>query len=88
MIENVAVDNLIFLCQGVFNLREVGLWNGEQGTNWLDGGAPFYSIYRAKDKGYFSVAPIEPKFYRNFLGVLKEKGLSENDYEYLKAHQV
>ena len=68
-------------------MREVGLWNSEQGQNWLDGGAPFYSVYMSKDREFFSVAPIEQKFYRNFIQVLKEKGLSENDYQYLLAHQ-
>ena len=29
--ENIAVDNLIFLCQGIFRMREIGLWNNDQG---------------------------------------------------------
>ena len=48
LIENIATDNLMYLCQGIFSMREIGLWNNPQGQNWLDGGAPFYSIYRCK----------------------------------------
>lgn len=66
LIENVAEDNLVYLCQGVFQLRKTDLWNSEQGQNWLDGGAHFYNVYRAKDGVFYSVGCIEPKFYKNF----------------------
>ena len=29
LVENIAVDNLIYLCQGVLKMREVGLWNND-----------------------------------------------------------
>ena len=67
VIENVAEDNLIYLCQGVFQMRKTNLWNNEQGSNWLDGGAPFYNVYRSKDGVFYSVGCIEPKFYKNFM---------------------
>lgn len=69
-------------------MREVGLWNNEQGSNWLDGGAPFYQIYPTKDKKFYSVACIEPKFYKNFLQVLSLNKLSDQDYQYLQANQL
>ena len=78
--ENIAVDNLIFLCQGVFRMRDIGLWNNEQGQNLLDGGAPFYSIYKAKDNAYFTVACIEQKFYKIFLQLLRSNNLNEKEY--------
>jgi alpha-methylacyl-CoA racemase len=39
------------------------LWDKQQGKNWLDGGAPFYNVYRSKDNIYYAVGCIEPKFY-------------------------
>jgi hypothetical protein len=27
LIENIATDNLMYLCQGIFSMREIGLWN-------------------------------------------------------------
>ena len=69
-------------------MREIGLWNNEQGQNLLDGGAPFYSIYKAKDNVYFTVACIEQKFYKIFLSVLKENKLLEKEYQYLLANQL
>jgi alpha-methylacyl-CoA racemase len=54
-------------------MREDGLWNNQQGQNWLDGGAPFYSVYRCKDSSkFFTVACIDNRFYDNFLTVLKD----------------
>ncbi|PVI04292.1 alpha-methylacyl-CoA racemase [Periconia macrospinosa] len=46
-------------------------WNGERGTNMLDGGAPFYDTYETKDGKYMAVGAIEPQFYAALL-----KGLS------------
>jgi hypothetical protein len=31
LIENIATDNLMYLCQGIFSMREIGLWNNPQG---------------------------------------------------------
>ena len=30
-LKNVASENLIYLCKGVFSMRQIGLWNNEQG---------------------------------------------------------
>jgi hypothetical protein len=29
VIENIAEDNLVYLCQGVFDMRKTSLWNNE-----------------------------------------------------------
>ena len=33
----------------------------------LDGGAPFYSVYRTRDGLYLSVGALEPQFYSQLL---------------------
>ena len=44
------------------------VWNGERGTNLLDGGCPYYRCYECKDTGqYMSVGALEPKFFTNLL---------------------
>jgi alpha-methylacyl-CoA racemase len=65
-------------------MKDVGAWNSKQGENLLDGGAPFYSLYKCKDTGqYFTIAGIEMKFWANTMAVMKEKcGLTEEHFEY------
>ena len=39
--------------------------SAERGGNRLNGGAPYYNVYRTKDDRYFSIAAIEPWFWEN-----------------------
>lgn len=49
------------------------MWIEPRGENWLDGGAPWYEVYRTKDARYMSLGAIENHFYRAFLDIfLKE----------------
>jgi len=50
-------------------MKDAGLWKTEPGKSLLDGGAPFYSIYRSKDKEWFTVSCIEPHFFKEFIKV-------------------
>jgi alpha-methylacyl-CoA racemase len=43
-----------------------GSW-GQRGTNFLDGAAHFYGVYRTADARYLSVGAIEPEFYAALL---------------------
>ena len=44
------------------------VWNGERGTNLLDGGCPYYRCYECKDAGkYISVGALEPQFFAHLL---------------------
>lgn len=51
---------------------------GKKEANLLDGGCPFYDVYKTKDDRWISVAALEPQFYQNFLNGL---GLNSIDYE-------
>ncbi len=48
-----------------------GGWGLLRGTNYLDGGAPYYDCYPCSDGKWLSVAPIEERFYREFLQKLE-----------------
>ena len=43
----------------------------KRGSNLLDGGAPFYSVYKTKDGGYMAVGALEPQFFANVLRILE-----------------
>jgi crotonobetainyl-CoA:carnitine CoA-transferase CaiB-like acyl-CoA transferase len=44
--------------------------SAERGGNRLNGGAPYYNVYRTKDGKYFSIAAIEPWFWENLCRAL------------------
>ncbi|KAL9553704.1 hypothetical protein PS6_003788 [Mucor atramentarius] len=59
-----------YLATFPYLMQKYGLvWEGERGSNMLDGGAHFYETYRTKDNRFMAVGAIEPQFY----AVLLEK---------------
>ena len=49
--------------------------SAERGGNRLNGGAPYYNVYRTKDDNYFSIAAIEPWFWENLCRALDREDL-------------
>ncbi|CEP13646.1 hypothetical protein [Parasitella parasitica] len=65
-----------YLATFPYLMQKYGLvWEGERGSNMLDGGAHFYETYRTKDDQFMAVGAIEPQFY----AVLLEKLNLSND---------
>lgn len=67
-------EGAAYLGTWVFKSRKLPIWQGEPGTNLIDGGAPFYATYRTKDNKFMAVGALEPQFYSNLL-----KGLELSD---------
>lgn len=42
-----------------------GSLSDQRGSNLLDGGAPFYGVYKTSDDRHVSVGPIEPQFFED-----------------------
>ena len=57
------VDTTSLLAAHVHALIAAGRWRSERGTNLLDGGAPFYSVYETVDGRFMAVGALEEKFY-------------------------
>lgn len=77
VVEANMADGVSFLATFPRLALKMPIWNGERGTNTLDGGSPFYGCYECKDKGeYMSVGALEPQF---FAELLKGLQLSESD---------
>jgi alpha-methylacyl-CoA racemase len=64
------VDGAALLATMFDGMRASGAWNGARGTNLLDGGAPFYTVYETADGGWMSVGALEPQFYDALLATL------------------
>ncbi|MGE0331100.1 MAG: CaiB/BaiF CoA transferase family protein [Ramlibacter sp.] len=66
----VMADNLFtFVYWGLGNGFGSGQWP-QPGGDLVTGGSPRYQVYRTSDGRYLAVAPLEQKFWENFLRVI------------------
>ncbi|KAI9285393.1 AMACR protein-like protein [Umbelopsis sp. AD052] len=76
IIDANLTDGAGYLASFPYYMRKNGFsWTEERGKNMLDGGAPFYEVYRTKDNKFMAVGAIEPQFYAAFI---KGLGLTES----------
>lgn len=73
VVDAAIVDGTASLATTIFGMHQAGML-AERGDNVLDGGAPYYNVYRCKDGKYISIGPIEPRFHAQLCSLL---GLSE-----------
>jgi len=78
VVDAAMVDGGAQLMSIFFGIDAIGGW-GPRGTNLLDGGAHFYNVYETADGRYVSVAAYEPKFYANFLALMRPLGFTDVD---------
>lgn len=82
VVDAAIVDGAANLTAMLHAFRAEGQWQ-ERGTNLLDGGAPFYSVYRTADDQWMAAGAIEPQFYALMvegLGLEDElSGFEQND---------
>jgi alpha-methylacyl-CoA racemase len=76
VVDAAMVDGVSVLAQGMWAMRGQGIWSSERGTNFFDGGAPFYDTYQCADGRYVAVAALEPPFYQALLTAL---GIHEDE---------
>jgi len=67
VIDAAMTDGAASLATIFFGLLAQGTWRDARAANVLDGAAPFYDTYETKDGKFVSIAPIETKFYAEFL---------------------
>jgi alpha-methylacyl-CoA racemase len=67
VVDATIVDGAAALATMVYEMRALGQWSDQRGTNLLDGGAPQYAAYETADGKYVAVGALEEPFYRSFL---------------------
>ena len=67
VIDAAMVDGAAVLSAAVYGFRAQGIWDDERGSNFADGGAPFYDTYECADGKYISIGSIEPQFYAELM---------------------
>ncbi|MBY5933975.1 CoA transferase [Tateyamaria omphalii] len=63
VVDAAMVDGVPAMMGLLHGFMASGFWTDQPGTNWLDGGAPFYRCYRCADGRDIAVAALEPQFY-------------------------
>jgi len=75
VIDAAMIDGAAMNMALTYSMFNAGLWRDRREANLVDGGAPFYRVYKTSDDKFVCVGAIEPKFYFNFIDVL---GLSDD----------
>lgn len=70
VIDAAMTEGTALLATMIHGYLAMGRWSDKRGDNLLDGGAPFYDVYRTADGKYMAVGAIEPKFYADLLAGL------------------
>jgi alpha-methylacyl-CoA racemase len=70
VVDAAMVDGSANLMKMVYSRYAGGNWIDRRGANALDGGSPWYDVYRTADGHYMAVGAIEPAFYAQLLGGL------------------
>lgn len=82
VIDGAIVDGVSHMMAQLREVEPYGAYDLERGSNLLDGGAPFYGVYRCADDGFVAVGAIEPHFFAELLELL---GLDPADFDPLAA---
>jgi alpha-methylacyl-CoA racemase len=70
VIDAAMLDGVAVLTSKIQGLRSAGLYSDEAGTNFLDGGSPYYDTYECSDGKYVALGAIEANFYAAFINGL------------------
>jgi alpha-methylacyl-CoA racemase len=63
VVDASMVDGSSLLTTALHGYLAEGMWTIARGTNLLDGGAPFYSVYETADGSHMAVGALEPQFF-------------------------
>jgi len=75
VIDAAITDGAASLMSVMYGLRASGIWSDGRDENLLDGGAPFYDVYRTKDDKFVAIGSLEPQFYAL---LLEKTGLKDD----------
>ena len=74
VVDAAMADGTAQLMMMPFALKAQGLWDGKRGDNLLDGGAPFYGVFKTSDNKWISIGSIEEPFWQELITLLQLKG--------------
>ena len=78
VIDCAMTDGSASLMAMFYGMTASGMWREGRAANLLDGGAPFYDVYRCKDDQWIALGSIEPQFYAL---LLEKAGLDDPQFK-------
>ena len=63
VVDAAMVDGSALLTTATHGYLAEGTWLDQRNSNFLDGAAPYYSIYRTADDRHIAVGALEPQFF-------------------------
>ncbi|WP_425586554.1 CaiB/BaiF CoA transferase family protein [Streptomyces ziwulingensis] len=79
VVDAAIVDGAAHLTAVMRGMLSAGTWQDARGRNLLDGGCPYYAVYRTADGGWMAVGALEPQFYAEFVTLLGLDGATLPD---------
>ncbi len=67
VVDAAITDGSANLMSVFYGFQKAGFWNTNRCDNLLDGASYFYDVYATADGKFVSIAPLEPKFYAEFV---------------------
>lgn len=80
VVDAAMSDGAASLMAAFYGHMAGGRWNDRRAANGVDGGAPYYGVYKCKDGNWIALGSIEPQFF----AILMQK-LGIDDFP--RAHQ-
>jgi alpha-methylacyl-CoA racemase len=74
VVDAAMCDGAASLMSHFYGMSAAGTHGPQRGTNMLDGGAPFYNVYRCADDRWIALGAIEPQFHAL---LLEKTGLAD-----------
>ena len=80
VIDAAMSDGTALIGALTYGIRAAGAWRDERESNLLDGGEPYYGIYRCADGKFIAIGAIEPQFQAAlFKGLALRLGASHEE---------
>ncbi len=67
VVDTAIADTTAHLMTHAYGMCAAGMTSPERGTNVLDGGVPYYDVYRCRDGTFISIGAIEEKFFHELI---------------------
>ncbi len=71
VVDAAMCDGAALLMAPFYAMLASGRWQDRRASNALDGGVPWYGVYRCSDGGFVSLAPLEDAFFAELVRLLE-----------------